>query len=438
MNPSRANASTAGAAGELAAGDVAGADRSSGDLLPDGVAEDARSIKGRVRAEASTLGFDAVGFARAGEHPHADRLREWLEAGHHGTMLWMARTPERRSDPRAVLPGAKTVISVALAYYPGDWPGTRGDASDADPTPRGLIARYAWGRDYHSRLRPRLKRLALTIRSLRPDARWIAYVDTGPVLDRGWAERAGIGWIGKNTNVIRKGAGSWYFLGEILTDLEIAPDQPAKNYCGTCARCIAACPTGAIVGPYRLDARRCISYLTIEHRGAIPLELRPLIGSRIFGCDDCQEVCPWNRFAVKTANPDFAERPGQQVPELIPLLSLDEPAFRARYQGTAILRSRRSGFVRNVAVALGNLADPRAVEPLRRTLAGDPDPLVRGHAAWALGKIGGPEAMAALREAGGREREHDVLSEIQAALDQDSEARRRFETNNQAGGENNP
>ncbi|MBI5628370.1 MAG: tRNA epoxyqueuosine(34) reductase QueG, partial [Candidatus Rokubacteria bacterium] len=380
-------------------------------------------LRERIRSEAFRLGFDAVGFARAGEHPHADRLRAWLERGRHGTMAWMERSPERRADPRAVLPGTKTVISVALAYYRGDRPqgpdggeapcggseapgaaALGGEAPGEDAAPRGLIARYAWGQDYHKRLRLRLERLAQTIRSLCPDARWRAYVDTGPVLDRAWAERSGIGWIGKSTNVIRKGGGSWFFLGEVLTDIEIPTDRPAKNYCGTCARCIPACPTGAIVGPYQLDARRCVSYLTIEHRGPIPAELRPLIGSRIFGCDDCQEVCPWNRFAVKTANPDFAERPGQRTPELIPLLSVDEASFRARYEGTAVLRARRSGFVRNVAVALGNLGDPRAVGPLRGVLGADPDPLVRGHAAWALGRIGGPEAIAALREAGRRER----------------------------------
>ena len=247
-----------------------------------------------------------------------------------------------------------------------------------------------------------------------PDARWLAYVDTGPMLDRAWGEEAGVGWIGKNTNLIRKGAGSWFFLGEILTDLAFEPDEPARNHCGTCARCIAACPTGAIVGPYQLDARRCISYLTIEHRGSIPAEMRPLIGSRIFGCDDCQEVCPWNRFAVKTQDPDFAERPEQQTPELIPLLFLDGDAFRARFQGTAILRAKRSGFVRNVAVALGNLGDRRSVEPLSRALAHDPDPLVRGHAAWALGRIGG--AQATLHDAARRETSQDVLAEISAAL----------------------
>jgi epoxyqueuosine reductase len=386
MKPSHADASTAGVAGELSP----------------------RGLKERIRNEAVTLGFDAIGFARAGESRHAQRLRAWLQAGRHGTMGWIARNSERRSDPRAVLSGAKTVVSVSLPYYRGDWP-------VAHPgTPRGRIARYAWGRDYHKRIRRRLGRLARAIGTMCPDARWLAYVDTGPVLDRAWGEEAGVGWIGKNTNLIRKGAGSWFFLGEILTDLAFEPDEPARNHCGTCARCIAACPTGAIVGPYELDARRCISYLTIEHRGSIPAEMRPLIGSRIFGCDDCQEVCPWNRFAVKTQDPDFAERPEQQTPELIPLLFLDANAFRARFQGTAILRAKRSGFVRNVAIALGNLGDRRSVEPLSRALAQDPDPLVRGHAAWALGRIGGAEA--ALQSAARRETSQDVLAEIRAAL----------------------
>jgi epoxyqueuosine reductase len=267
-----------------------------------------------------------------------------------------------------------------------------------------------------------MKLLARSIAALNPDARWLAYVDTGPLLDRAWAERSGVGWIGKNTNVIVQGRGSWTFLGEILTDLEIEPDQPARNHCGTCARCIAACPTGAIVGPYELDARRCISYLTIEHRGAIPLELRPAIGTRIFGCDDCQEVCPWNRFAVKTVDPDFAERPEQQTPELIPLLSLDEDGFRARYQGTAIARAKRAGFARNVAVALGNLGDRRSIGALAVALAQDPEPVVRGHAAWAIGRIGGQAARVALGEAVGREISREVLAEIHTALDSCSDA----------------
>jgi epoxyqueuosine reductase len=327
-------------------------------------------------------------------------------------MRWMERDPSRRADPTAVLPAARTVISVALGYYRGDWPAAPSEESGA---PRGRIARYAWGRDYHKRLKKKLLRLAAAIGELTPAARTLAYVDTGPVLDRGWAERAGLGWIGKNTNVILKGRGSWSFLGEILTDLVIPPDPPARNYCGRCARCIAACPTGAIVGPYELDARRCISYLTIEHRGPIPLALRPAIGTRIFGCDDCQEVCPWNRFATRTANPDFSERPEQQTPELIPLLNLDLSSFAVRYQGTALRRAGRDRFVRNVAVALGNLGDPRATEPLRRSLERDPSALVRGHAAWALGRIGGEEARAALTSAWGTEADPDVRREIEYA-----------------------
>jgi len=332
-------------------------------------------------------------------------------------MRWMEREPSRRGDPTAVLPAARTVISVALGYYRGGWPdeATKDGAHAPDAPVRGKIARYAWGRDYHKRLRKKLLRLADAIRALEPASRTLAYVDTGPVLDRAWAERAGLGWIGKNTNAIRKGAGSWFFLGEILTDLAIEPDPPAKNHCGQCSRCIAACPTGAIVGPYELDARRCISYLTIEHRGPIPLELRPAIGTRIFGCDDCQEVCPWNRFATPTANPDFAERPGQQTPELIPLLTIDAAGFAARFQGTALRRAGRDRFVRNVAVALGNLADRRAVAPLQGTLRDDPSAVVRGHAAWALGRIGGEQAREALAEAARQEEDPEARREIEYA-----------------------
>lgn len=376
------------------------------------------ALRERVRAEARRQGFDAVGFARAEAHPDAARLKAWLAEGRHGTMAWMARDPDRRSDPRRILREVKTVISVGLGYYVGDGPlASHGGPDSGDqtrPALRGRIARYAWGRDYHKRTRKRVLRLARAIRALQP-ARWAAYVDTGPILDRGWAERAGLGWIGKNTNVIVKDAGSWLFLGEILTDLDLEADPPARNHCGTCSRCIAACPTGAIVAPYQLDARRCISYLTIEHKGLIPLELRPAIGTRIFGCDDCQDVCPWNRFATPTANPDFAARPDQQTPELIPLLDLDHPGFLERYQGTAIRRAGRDRFVRNVAVALGNLADSRAIPALGRTLLHDASPMVRAHAAWALGRIGAGAARAALASA--RDDDPDVRREIDYALE---------------------
>ncbi len=365
----------------------------------------------RIRDEARRLGFDAVGFARAEEHPDHEKLSDWISKGRHGTMRWMARDTAKRADPRAVLVVARTVISVALGYYPGEWP-----AGAEAPALRGKIARYAWGRDYHKRIRKRLVALVRAIRAIQPSSRFVVYADTGPCLDRAWAARAGIGWIGKNTNVILKSAGSWYFLGEVLTDIDLPPDRPATNYCGTCTRCIRACPTGAIVGPYELDARRCISYLTIEHRGGIPIELRPAIGTRIFGCDDCQEVCPWNRFATPTVNPDFTARPDQQVPELTPLLQLDDAGFAARYAGTALRRAGRNRFVRNVAVALGNLADPRAVPALGQALRDDPDPHVRGHAAWALGRIADPRSAALLRQAAAGEGDAEVRREIGYAL----------------------
>jgi len=353
-------------------------------------------LKERIRAEAFRLGFDAAGFARAETHPHAERLQAWIAEGRHGTMRWMEDDPAGRADPRGVLAAARTVISLATNYYRGAWPEgatpdvTPRDAVPADATPpaaAGRIARYAWSGDYHKRLRRRMRRLAIAMRALHPGADWYAAVDTAPMLDRAWAERSGVGWIGKNSCVIRTAAGSWCFLSEIVTDLELPPDPPAPNHCGTCARCIDACPTRAIVAPYVVDARRCISYLTIEHDGPIPEELRPLIGDRIFGCDDCQEVCPWNRFAVKSADPGFADRPGQATPLLIPLLGLDDQAFHLRFAGTAVRRAGRNRFVRNVAVALGNAGDPAARSALRRAADEDPDPDVRSHAAWALGRL---------------------------------------------------
>ncbi|HEU4724333.1 MAG TPA: tRNA epoxyqueuosine(34) reductase QueG [Candidatus Eisenbacteria bacterium] len=368
-----------------------------------------------LREASRALGFDAIGFARASEHPHAERLAAWLAEGRHATMRWMARDPDRRADPRRVLPGALSVVSVLASYYRGDWPE---DASAAGRAPalRGRVARYAWGRDYHGRLKRRLNRLGRLLESLRPGAQWRAYVDSGPVLERGWAERAGLGWIGKNGNLIRQSSGSWHFIGEIVCDVALPEGEPARNRCGRCARCMPACPTGAIVGPYQVDARRCISYLTIEHEGAIPREMRAAVGVRIFGCDDCQEACPWNRFATPTYEADFAERPRQQTPWLIPLLAIDREGFAARYEGTALMRAGRDRFVRNVAVALGNLGDRRAVSPLAKALRDEATAAGRGHAAWALGRIGGPAAARALAAARERERDHGVREEIDAAL----------------------
>jgi len=380
-----------------------------------GDASTPEALAAALREAALALGFDAIGFAAATGHPHAAHLAAWLAEGRHGTMRWMAREPDRRADPRRVLPGAVTVVSVMASYYRGGWP-EETPPSGRSPALRGKVARYAWGRDYHGRLKRRLNRLGRALERLRPGTQWRAYVDSGPILDRGWAERAGLGWIGKNANLIRQGAGSWFFLGEIVCDAPLPALEPARNRCGRCSRCIPACPTGAIVAPYQVDARRCISYLTIELAGSIPRELRPLIGARIFGCDDCQEACPWNRFATPTYDPDFAERPRQQTPWLLPLLSIDAEGFVARYEGTPLMRAGRDRFVRNVAVALGNLGDSRAVPALTRALHEEATDVGRGHAAWALGRIGGTAALRALRKAGDEEREASVLEEIEAAL----------------------
>ena len=339
-----------------------------------------------------------MGFASAEPHEHAARATAWVADGKHGTMAWMAERTEQRGDPASLLRRARTVVVVAADYYRGDWPASDSGANGGDsngqgagdhaaPTPIGRIARYAWGRDYHRKMKRRVVRLGRALAAIVPGSGWTTAVDARPFLERAFAERAGLGWIGKNTNLIRAGAGSWCFLGAIVTDLALPPDSPTRVHCGTCARCIPACPTGAITAPYQLDARRCISYLTIEHEGPIPVELRPLIGTRIFGCDDCQEVCPWNRFAVPSADPDFAERPDQQTPALIPLLDLDEAAFRQRYRGTSLLRAGRNRFVRNVAVALGNAGDSQALPALTRAARSDPDPDVREHAAWGLQRI---------------------------------------------------
>jgi epoxyqueuosine reductase len=324
-------------------------------------------------------------------------------------MAWMERAPERRGDPTRVLPGALTVVSALVSYYRGGWP------EPERPEPRGRIARYAWGRDYHGRVKRLLVRLGRSLEAFRPGTRWRAFVDSGPVLDRAWAERAGLGWIGKNANLIRQGAGSWYFIGELITDADLPAATPARNRCGTCARCIPACPTGAIVAPYEVDARRCISYLTIEHEGAIPIALRPAIGGRVFGCDDCQEACPWNRFATPTYEPDFAERPLQRTPWLLPFLDMDRSGFEARYRGTPLMRAGRDRMARNAAVALGNAGDRAAIPALARALREHDASDVRAHAAWALGRLAGAAAAAALDEALARERDPGVREEIAAA-----------------------
>ncbi len=362
-----------------------------------------------VKELARELGFDLVGIASAqafvrDRQAALERVRQGLMDG----LPWYSQSRVLRgTDPQALLPGARSIISVAMSYHVPEEGQTNG--------PRGRVARYAWGDDYHKVMKKKLKALAegLSQRLGRPvQARW--YVDDGPMLDRAVAERAGIGWFGKNTCILTPTHGSWVFLGQLITDLELEPDQPLKKTCGQCVRCMDACPTGAIVAPYVIDNRRCISYLTIENRGPIPRELRPLIGDWVFGCDICQDVCPVNRKATASQEPAFRRR-GLSTLELTSLLAMTQEEFRERFQGSPIKRAKLEGLKRNACVVLGNLGEVSAVPALARALR-EEAPLVRGHAAWALGRIGGGPAEAALVEALGRESDPQVVEEIQAAL----------------------
>ena len=366
-----------------------------------------------IKQTASELGFDLVGIAPAERPPHAGFYVRWLERGYGGDMAYLGRPDavQRRLDPGQALRSARSIIMVALNYHNDD------DGPVHDPS-RPVIARYARGTDYHRVFEEKLEQLAESVRDIFGDrASTRCYVDYGPVLERDHAQRAGLGWIGKNTVLIHPKLGSYLFLGEIITDAELEPDEPfLPDHCGTCERCIWACPTGAIAGPRDLDSRLCISYLTIELRGPIPIELRPLIGNRVFGCDICQEVCPWNVEVPETSEPRFRPRDDLTGPELIELMSLSEGQFRERYADSPIERTRRRGLLRNVAVALGNWADPAAVPALTLAL-GDEDPLVRGHAAWALGCIRSPEAIDALETRLESEVDGWVRTEIGLAME---------------------
>ena len=344
-------------------------------------------IREAIRAEALALGFDAVGFAPAhlAEAARAG-LGEFLARGYHGDMGWLADTAARRGDPQALWPEAKTVVVLGLNYAADDDP-----PDPAASSARGAISVYARGRDYHDVLKRRLKALARWTA-----ARWAGemagglkvFVDTAAVMEKPLAQAAGIGWQGKHTNLVSRQFGSWLFLGEIYLSLELAPDAPESDHCGACRRCLDACPTDAFPAPYQLDARRCVSYLTIEHKGAIPRELRPLIGNRIFGCDDCLAVCPWNKFASRTGEPEFLPRAALTAPRLADLAGLDDAAFRARFAGTAIKRIGRERFVRNVLIAIGNgvAGDPALVAAAEARLE-DASPLVRATAAWAYARL---------------------------------------------------
>ncbi len=341
-------------------------------------------MKDVVRQRALELGFDACRFTHADPPDHRLAFQDWLQDGRNGEMQWLARNAEKRVDPQKVLPDARSLIVLATSYHREAMPDPGGPRSDR---PTGVIARYARHADYHDVLAGRLRSLTEFVGSLGGgDSRSLWYVDTGPLLERDLAQRAGLGFVGKHTNLIGRRLGNWFFLSEIITTLELEPDAPETNHCGRCTRCITACPTGAITAPFALDARRCISYLTIELKGSIPVELRLAIGNRIYGCDDCLSVCPWNRFAREGRIMREHARPDLDLADLLELLSLDQPAFKQRFAGTPILRTKRRGLLRNVCVALGNTGDASALPALSRA-ATDPEPLIAEHASWAIGEI---------------------------------------------------
>lgn len=337
-------------------------------------------MKDQIKQRAKELGFDDCRFTSAEAPEHAEKLRRWLAGEQHGEMAWLARNAEKRTDPTRVLAGAKSILVVAVAYAGNDapQPGLPG---------RGVIARYARFKDYHDIMAERLKALTSQLNELAgADTRSLWYVDTGPILERDLAQRAGVGFVGKHTNLISRGLGNWFFLGEIITTAVLPPDNPEQNRCGKCTRCLTACPTNAITEPFNVDARKCISYLTIELKGSIPVALRPLIGNRIYGCDDCLAICPWNRFARDGSLMQSHARPDLEAPDLIELLGLDDAQFKTRFAGTPILRTKRRGLLRNVCVALGNLGDHRALPAVERACH-DVEPLIREHAQWAKERI---------------------------------------------------
>src|SRR5258707_4161855 len=368
------------------------------------------ALSAQIKEAAQRLGFELVGISPMRPAPHEQSFAQWLREGLAGNLEYMQRTESLRRDPRELVPWAVSIISVGMNY----------DSGYSRPVessePRGWISRYAWGDDYHNVMKGKLEALLESISQLRDgNIKGKAFVDSGPVLERDFAGIAGLGWIGKHPHLTSPKKGSWFFLGELFVDLPLAYDRPIRDRCGRCDLCLKACPTGAFVGPYMLDARRCISYLTIELKDWMPRSLRPLVGNHIFGCDICQEVCPYNRHALPTAEMAFQPRPGLHAPELIAFLSLSEAEFRQRFRGSPILRAKRRGFLRNVAVALGNLKALDAVPALIRSLD-DEESVVRGHVAWALGQIGAQTALDPLHRRLRAEKDADVQEELRDAI----------------------
>ena len=336
-------------------------------------------MKDLIVKKALEIGFDDCRTTTAAPPERGSHFLEWIANGQHGTMGYLQRNSFKRVDPDQVLNGARSIITLATSYHsPGGAPAG---------SSQGIVARYARFTDYHDVLADRLRQFTAFIQELGgPETRSLWYVDTGPLLERELAHRAGLGFVGKHTNLISRKLGNWFFISEVITTLELPPDLPEKNRCGTCSRCIDACPTEAITAPFQLDARKCISYLTIELKGSIPLELRPKIGRRIYGCDICLEACPWNRFAQEGRLMREHQRSELGQMELLELLTLDDASFKNRFAGTPMLRTKRRGVLRNVCVALGNCGDERALPSLERA-AQDPEPLIAEHACWAIEQI---------------------------------------------------
>lgn len=376
------------------------------------------SFERAIKDEAHRLGFQFIGITTPDPAPHLSTYNTWLELGRHGEMEYLAteQARQRRADPRQILPECQSIVVLGIPY---DAPPVK-VMGDNSGKPRGRIASYAWAEDYHNVLPDRMGKLVNFIEAkigYPIPNRW--YTDTGPILERDLAQRAGLGWIGKNTCLIDPRGGSYYFLAEILLGIELEPDPPFEaDRCGRCTRCLDACPTSCILPDRTLDARRCISYLTIEHKTAIPLEMRTQIGDWIFGCDICQMVCPWNiRFADPHGDPAFSAHSNIPHPELASELSLSPSEFNFKFKGSPVKRAKRRGYLRNVAIALGNYGDEKWVPALEKSLLSESEHLIRSHAAWALGQIGGEQAQKALIKANRNEQDTLVLKEIRTALD---------------------
>ncbi len=347
--------------------------------------EDPTGLARRIKDWGRELGFQQVGIAATDLALDETRLNEWLAAERHGDMAYMARHGTKRTRPAELVPGTRRVIVVRLDYYPEDRARSWAILDDAE---RAFVSRYALGRDYHKVMRGRLQKLADRIGAEVGEFGYRAFVDSAPVLEKPLARNAGLGWVGKHTNLLNKDAGSWFFLGVLYTDLDLPVDAPVVDHCGSCTACIDVCPTQAIDAPYQLDARRCISYLTIENHGPIPEEFRVAMGNRIYGCDDCQLVCPWNKFATRTSEPDFAPRHALDDASLVDLFAWDEARFNRLTEGSAIRRIGHVRWLRNIAVALGNAPTTPAVINALSARVAHTSPLVREHVAWALARHG--------------------------------------------------